>query len=182
MNLDQTKTLSEIIGIWFTIVALLLGGGFALFEYLDQKQETRLEATVSHVREFRREPMHSINRKLSKSEQTASYDATKLLKEFPSETVAQHYYKFIIQRVEDDDLAADLDQMINFYEEVVICVYTGICDRDSAENYFFLRGRNFYRTYYPYICSEREKWRDLSTGRLLQAFFNPSATTDPCEQ
>lgn len=180
ISLERIKTLSEIFGIWLTTVGLLVGGGFAVFQYLDVKRENRINATVEYVRAYRTDPIYSIRRRVGISEINASKLVTSALKKSTVENAAQIYNDMIIKRVQEDDLSADLDQLINFYEEVAVCIVNKICDKESAASYFFKQGRDFYRTYYPYICMERDKWHDLSTGRLLQTFFNPSVDKDPC--
>lgn len=180
MKLEQFKTLSEIFGIWLTTMGLLIGGGFTLFEYLDIKQENRINATVEYVRAYRTEPIFSVRRRVGQSEINASKLVTSTLKNSTPENAGKIYNDLIVRRVHEEDLSADLDQLINFYEEIAVCILNEICDRESAARYFFEQGRDFYRTYYPYICMERNKWHDFSTGRLLQTFYNPSVDTDPC--
>ena len=180
MKLNKVKLISEICGIWVTVIGILSAGIFALIEYENHKKSELLKSTMTMYNKFNNEVYYTARKKIALSENNSIDELNKLLNNSDKDTVAVSYMNFIHARVEKDVLSKELDDILLILEDVAICVRANVCDYDSAIAFFFDYGRDFFRTYYPYICKERENWSNQSIGMMLEKFYNPSSKKNVC--
>jgi len=76
----------------------------------------------------------------------------------------------------------EVDYVMNFYERIVTCINTRICDEELVAKFFSNNGRVFFRKYYPYLCRKRQQWNDNSIWSNAEAYFNPEGVGKICSQ
>lgn len=178
MNLDGIKVVTEIIGVWVTVIGLASAGVFALYEYSEYKKTERLKNTLEMLKTFNSDRISAAKLRVLNSELKSSDSIRKLL--LTKENVDSKYRSAILERINGDNLGNDISEIINFLENVAMCSKSGICEKESADAFFKNYGRNFFRTYYPYICSERVKWNSNAFALVLERFYNGGDTKGLC--
>ena len=175
MTLDTAKTWSEILTKWIGAIALILGGSFTLTEYYSHKGEVKTRATLEFLSRFNNNSNQEAWTRLREAQQETHGEVVQLLtrKDVSTEAIAREYSEYIMRIVSEYNLTRSLDGMTILFEEIANCVSLDICDQDSAVSFFQRKGSEFFRAWYPYFCSEREKWNDPSIGGTLEYFYNP---------
>lgn len=179
MTLDKFKVLSEVVGVWVTVVGLLSAGIFGLYEYDQHKKSERLKNTLEMLKTFNDDRLSKAKLNILNSEIKGSEHIRQLLLS-GGDDVDEKYRAAVLERIKEDDLGGDINELTNFLENVAMCSKSGICESDSVDAFFMSYGRNFFRSYYPHICSERIKWNSRAFGLVLERFYNYGGTKDLC--
>ena len=87
---------------------------------------------------------------------------------------------YVIALINEERLSTNIDYIMDFYERLVTCVNTGLCDKAIIDKFFLKNGRTFFRKYYPYVCSLRTKWKDKSIWSSAEVYFNPGGVGKIC--
>jgi phosphate/sulfate permease len=181
MKLDDWKTISEIVASWVAIVGLSCAGVFAIIEYLDHKEEVRIERTLKFASEFG--SAHLLDSRVTLNEiWVQHYPAVIdiLTKREDQNEINRKYSEFVNRVIEERGLQADMAKVMEFLEGFAVCVESALCDESMARSFVGPYGRGFFRTYYPYICKLRKTRNDESIGAKLERFYSGTSTGPLC--
>ena len=176
MTLKYFKDLSEAILAFLTATGLLIGGGFALMEYLEHKKQLQIETSMKFVSRFQDDHFLKSRQKLRRTWDDAYPQITSILlaKNVPQETINRNYYEFVNEHITKQGLQSDLELIMEFFQETTYCVGAKLCAKDVITEFWGREGEDFVSIYYPYICELRRKWNDDSIGEDIQKFFIPT--------
>ena len=172
--LEHKLQLAEVAGTWTAAIAVIIGGLFGVFQYLEHKAAVRVDRTMALVERYHSDGL-LMNARLQISESmTLHVDEINRLLTNPDiepDELAKYYSESIIQIVIDDALSGPLEQVFTFYEQIILCRDLNLCDGPVAEQFFDIDARSYVRTYYPYICSIRAKWNNPEKFALVVNFY-----------
>ncbi|GAA6184467.1 hypothetical protein [Aliiglaciecola sp. NS0011-25] len=166
--------IAEVAGTWIAALAVVIGGIFGVFQYLEHKDAVRVDRSMAFVERYHSDGLLMQARLKITDSMTSHVDnINQLLTDstIKPENVASQYNDFINKQVEADALAGSLDQIFTFYEQIILCRELDLCDDAAAEQFFDTDGRAFVRTFYPYICNIREKWNNPEKYNRLLNFY-----------
>jgi|GEM_PF-7026334 len=181
--LDRLEAVSKIL----LILATLIGGAWAVVEYFEKKQDARVAETLGYVRRFSSDPLQAAQTRIGMA-WYAVRDHVRTLGNTPvssGEEFARRKRQLVMTVVEGTavpvagsgartGLVADLDLLVGFFSELQVCVRTGLCDRQTAEDYFRTYARRLYCVHEPFI-EWKAKSYSQGYGGDLRAFTLPAA-------
>lgn len=92
--------------------------------------------------------------------------------------LAAAYQRTILELVEAENLGGPLEQLFNFYDQVLICRDMQLCDDDVATQFFDNDAGDFSRTFYPWVCKVRADWNDPAAfARVLDFYIEGDSAT-----
>lgn len=172
--LEIKLQLAEVAGTWIAALAVVIGGIFGVFQYLEHKEAVRIDRTMAFVERYHSDGLLMEARlKITDSMNLHVDQLNKLLTnaEIKPEELANKYNQKIIKIVEEDVLHGPLEQVFTFYEQIILCRELKLCDAGVAEEFFDTDGRAFIRTYYPYICNIRAQWNNPAKYERVLSFY-----------
>ena len=180
---EDIKTASEIIGIWAALLGSLAAGIFTVTEYLENKETEQIKSTLEILKTFNEDRFKAARLEIDRFQtETLPKFETILNSKRPQKETNREYLDFTNKAVIDYQLAGEVTDLLEFYEDVAICASNSICDRVTAEKFFKRRGKSFVVVFAPYICRERFRWRDPGYGEWLGPFFTGQPFDSICRQ
>ncbi len=165
MPLKDHKDSWATVGSIVQIFAILLGGAFATYKYLEAEKATRTKETLAYVDRYHKSPMHDVRMKL---EGVWVRQEEKLVAKL--EAGEQEYEQFVLKVVRDAKLEADIFALASFFESVQACAHANICDEVTAKSFFCSDAVSFFHLHYRFIARERLKRKDPGLAELLEKF------------
>lgn len=166
--------IAEVAGTWTAAIAVIVGGMFGVFQYLEHKSGVRVDRTMAFVERYHSDGLLMEARlKLSNSMAQRVDEINQLLTDpaiAPNQLVPR-YNERIVQVVKEDDLEGSLQQILTFYEQIILCRELELCESEVAEQFFDTDGKAFVRTYYPFVCKIREQWNNPEKYDRVLAFY-----------
>jgi hypothetical protein len=163
-------------------VGAIFAGVFAIVQYLDSRQDTRVEKTLSYVTAFGdantsigrardqiREVLWSNEKQISVLQHAIST--------LPPGEAAMLRRRFVQGLIEGPDgrtgLREPLDDVIVFFDTLLICTEHSLCDRRSAEAFLSEYAAEFWRNFEQFISDRRRRTSDYGVG--IEAFAKQGA-------
>jgi hypothetical protein len=85
--------------------------------------------------------------------------------------LAAAYSDTILNMVEEAQLSASLEQLFNFYDQLLICREMQLCDEQVAAEFFDTEAGSFSRTFYPWVCQVRSDWNNPAAFERVLDFY-----------
>ena len=98
-----------------------------------------------------------------------------------ADELEKKYTRFILQLFEDTELRNAMSQLLRFHEELVQCVINELCDQEITLNFFSNSTGDLLRTYYPFICERRSRWKDPSAYQVIENFYLEQSDSELCK-
>lgn len=163
-------------------VGAIFAGAFAIVQYLDSRQDTRVEKTLSYVADFSdastpvgqardriREVLWSNEKQLS-----VLQHAINTLPPAQATSLRQRFVQGLIEGPDGvSGLREPLDDVIVFFDTLLICTEHGLCDLRSAEAFFSEYAAEFRRNFEQFISDRRQRTSDYGVG--IEAFAKQGA-------
>lgn len=178
MLLDQWEKISSIMLSVISALAIVSGGTFTLIEYYDHKNNIKQSSSLALVSEYHSQDFIKYREKLDESWEIGYPVLIDILKSNTDKTKA--YQEFVIALVKKEEITSEVNNIMNFYERIAICVNSGLCNKKIIDDFFIKNGRTFFRKYYPYVCLLRERWNDESIWKNIESYFNPGSLGKIC--
>ena len=168
MSIDRVKIISDIVATWVGLVGLLVGGAFGLVQYIEKEQADRVKATMDLHSRFNNSVIFDLHKRLTS---VWADRLDQLVSQTESAAVTPDGWpKYVNTVVLEERLGPEVAALVDFYEAVQICAENKVCDRSTAYAFFGVDARRFYLLHLPYIEQLRNKRKDLTYGRKLEAF------------
>lgn len=171
MELKKCKTLTDIITGWLGVVALIVGGFFAGYQYLQKVTADRVKETLLYEEMFNKPPIYDARYRIGKVWLEHSKELDEVLQ--PTATDKQ-YHDFVLNIIEAQKIGTDIMVLIDFFETLETCLTNRICDAQTAHAFFGGYARHFYHLHYPYIIQLRQEWNDPSFAKEIETFVKPT--------
>jgi len=162
---SRQKDSFSAIATLFQIVAIILGGMFGAYQYLQNQQGDRVKKTLELVREVRSGEIKSTNAKLTEVWNARSKEIAEKLNLGKKE-----FGDYIMEKVEADKSAPQLFLLIDFYNDLGSCSEAKICDEVTARNYFCNDATGFFNLFRPFINKIREDQSNPMIALPLEKF------------
>jgi hypothetical protein len=166
--------LAEIIGTWVAAVAVVVGGIFGMFQFLEHKSALRVDRTMAFVERYHANGLLVEARlKVTDVISRRVEDINKVLKEpnVQPDKLASLYNAQVVKIVKEESLSGPLEQLFTFYEQILMCRKLELCDTEVAENFFDADGLAYIRTFYPYICHIRTEWNNPTQYEKVVTYY-----------
>ena len=181
--LENSTPIIEHLRSWLGIGAVVCAGVLTPWEYMDVKQEKRVERTLAYVERYGDNGYEESAILLDEAVTDKHAELTVLLKNTDLSTLElENGYSVIILGIfKDKELRSAMNSVLRFQEELVQCVLNELCDRDVAMSFFSNGTGDMLRTYYPYICDKRSKWNDPQAFETIEHFYLGESESDICK-
>jgi hypothetical protein len=183
---SSLKEWTEVLTAWLQVLGLFAAGIFALIEYQGQKYASKVQRSVEYLAKADSEVLTEARVKISQNEQAKFPRLQKILldKALTQDETNTAYFQFVVDELvrynEEPGLKTEFSLLLGFLDQGVICSQEGLCDEATIRSSLSDFGKNFVRTYTPYLCYLRRAWNDPSVGRRVEKFYNPTAADTAC--
>lgn len=168
MKLNDFKTVSDIASAWFGLLALLAGGGFAVFQYLEKDKADRVKETLSYLERYNKSPILDARQRLLVA--WRAHDAELVSSITKPTGSADEYRQLVLHVIETEALYLSIIPLVDFYDSLQVCSNAKVCDPATAKQFFLRDARTFYTLHYPLIEAERSGRKDPRFAVALEAF------------
>jgi len=171
--------LAEIAGTWVAALAVVIGGLFGIYQYLEHKSAVRVDRSMAFVERYHGNSMLVEARlKITESMAKRTAQLNQILEDpaIKGEDVQVKYDNEILKLIDEDKLNGPLEQLFTFYEQIILCREIELCDEKVAGQFFDTDAEGFVNTYYPYICHVRKEWHNPSQYEKITQFYSPKLT------
>lgn len=181
--LEKSTPVIEHLRSWLGIGAVVCAGVLTPWEYIDVKQEKRVERTLAYVERYGDSGYVDSAILLDEAVNNKHTELATLLQDssLSGAELESGYSSIILAIFEDPELRLAMNSVLRFHEELVQCVLNELCDREVAMSFFSNSTGDMLRAYYPYICDKRSKWNDPQAFELIEHFYLGESETDACK-
>ena len=162
---DSIKPWLDICTSVLTIVGAFVAAAWGLNEYFNKRKEGRIKATLEYRQELNKDPVLSAQRKID----DILTSQKNLILETISNKSEDDWTKLVYSIVESNNLQQPLDTLVNFYEDVYLCISNSICDEQTAIALFGNKVIAFRNQFYRYFIFTRAEMKDPGYASGLEA-------------
>ena len=175
----------EVCAKSLLIVGTLMGAGWAYFEYRHKEEQRRIEGSLSYVKRFSEGSMLDTTRRIGTVWYSTQPQLQKLQESASGADYERRHRQLVLSVVErgfteekegkiSRGIVTDVDAVVAFFSELVICVNAGLCDGPSAHAYFDDYARRFYCLHEPYLTWKAANY-SAEFGKDLARFASRDA-------
>ena len=169
--------LAEIAGTWVAALAVVIGGLFGIYQYLEHKSAVRVDRSMAFVERYHGnsvlvEARLKINESMAK--RTAQLNQILSNPALKPEDLQTKYDVEILKLINEDALNGALQQLFTFYEQIILCREMDLCEEQVTGQFFDTDAQSFVNTYYPYICNIRKEWHNPDQYQKVTQFYSPN--------
>jgi hypothetical protein len=171
--------LAEIAGTWVAALAVVIGGLFGIYQYLEHKSDVRVDRSMAFVERYHGNSMLVEARlKITESMAKRAVQLNQILQDpaIKVQDLPSRYENEILKQISEDKLDGALEQLFTFYEQIILCREMDLCEEAVAGQFFDTEAEGFVSTYYPYICNVRKEWHNPGQYKKVTEFYSPKLT------
>lgn len=168
VNLERIKVLTEILTSWLGAIALLLGGGFAVVQYMEKDKADRVKASMDFFERYNKPPFYDSRQRIERAWERNDYELNRILGVKPMDR--QKYTDYVLFVIDRENIEYDVFQMIAFFESLEVCVKLSICDSAAALSFLQADARTLYRLHFSAINRARQIREDDTIAGELESF------------
>ncbi|MDM8547129.1 hypothetical protein QUF61_11600 [Candidatus Venteria ishoeyi] len=131
----------------------------AIYQYFDVKQENRVKQSMAERKKFNEdEKLQAAYNRLAEvwGARQAVIQQINQLSTANRDEQAKIQAAIVLPIVEKLHLQKDIKNLVDFFDQLQICVQHRICDRAVAEAFFGTYARSFYQLHQPWIIQQRK--------------------------
>jgi hypothetical protein len=180
-DLEIRLQLAEIAGSWVAALAVVIGGFFGIYQYLEHKSAVRVDRSMAFVERYHGNSMLVEARlKITESMAKRTAQLNQILQDhtLKSEVLTAKYENEVLKLIDEDKLNGALEQLFTFYEQIILCREMDLCEEDVAAQFFDTDAEGFLNTYYPYICHVRKEWLNPGQYKKVTQFYSPNLSCE----
>lgn len=160
---------------WFDLILkiiLIVGGILAAWQYFSVQQENRIKQTMEQLKTFNSDPLLESHLKLQQTwdQYISVFQKLNLQQVADNEMKIKIQTKIVIEVITKNKLQREIELIINFYENLQICVHHNICDATVSHAFFDEYAKSFYKLHKPWIKARRNVIPHYA--EQLQTFIN----------
>lgn len=178
MEFEKINKAAELIVSVITIISIIVGGIFAMVQYLEHKKELKIKHTLEFVTKFNSDKFMDLREKINNVWNDANPVMVKIL---TKDKTPEAYEGFVVALVKKYKIHSEIDNIMTLFEEIAICSIENICDKQTVNKYFYDDGKIFFRKFYPYVCDLRKKWNDKKIWYKAQEFYSDNTLGTLCK-
>lgn len=158
-------------------IFLIAGGIFSVWQYMQQREEHRVERTLSLVQLWDQPSYHEAQRAVRQRLQILNEQHSEMLGENLSDNQLKIYRDRIgLAAMTErggtmplDEFVEKFDRVIYLLNRVAFCVEGNLCSKDVANAYFHDYASSFWSYFSAYIESQREEGRP-NYGKAIEDY------------
>ncbi len=143
-------------------ISVVSGIVFATLQYVESKQEKRIEQSLALFRQFNTTPYTDYRKKIN----VVIIDHTQDI--FDAASDEEKLAATMQMVVRNNKIETDIGLVMDFFDGVVYCAAKNICDPQISYDLFYARGRELYVTFYQYIKAQRGSFAGNDFGAGLE--------------
>lgn len=155
-------------GIWKG-VGLSLAGLFTLWQFVDYQRQQDIARTITYIERYEADPVRSARKSLDMLIGEVSGDLPDTMS--PASRIA---LTFALIDKDKPRYERDIDDVVDFYESLHICIVAELCTPDVAERYFEQDANEFYSNWFAYVESRHANNPRYGLGLRTIAKVNDS--------
>jgi hypothetical protein len=159
---DSIERIAKLVQNVVIIVGIL-GGGISL---LHSQYDRRVERTVAFSKDFNSSVRKSYLSLLTAWDSYAGQQNFYDKDENGKKEIIENFFKA------DEKRQPSLDDALDFYDTLYICVYRRSCDRNSALDFFGPSVTNLFQIFAFHIFDTRDADKDPSVGKGLELLYH----------
>jgi hypothetical protein len=163
---DEAKKRMDVLSPIVTMTAIMVGGGYALFQYSDHAQAERAKESFTFVERYYKPPI--VDAQLSLSTVWNRHAAA--LNEAREKDVGAPYTAFILDVIAKERLETQIFTMTGFYEGIGLCTKHGWCDKNIVAAFFCDRAREFFQLHVRFLGFKRHQWSNPKLAAETEEF------------
>jgi len=144
---------SRVVTRW----SFVFGAIYAGIQWYSSKVDARTKQTIDFLERFESDPFTKYWRSMKEFAETNQ-------NQLEAKTTAAAYSDSVLSEIANAKIAANLDMISDFFDEVNVCMDKALCDKDSAVALFGPKAYFFYVNFFPYIDSSRKQHGDKNYG------------------
>lgn len=173
-KLERNLQIAEVVGTWLAAMTVVIGFIFGIYEYIEHKSALTVDRAFDFVTNYQSNEF-LVKARLDVSttiEQNLPAIST-ILKNpnLSTEELDKAYHAEIMKIIKQNNITSSLETLFIFYEQVLLCREMTLCDESILENFFDNEAGTSIRTFYPYICSVRDKWNNPKAHQTIVSFY-----------
>lgn len=156
MRLDDIKTLTDMVTSLLATVALIVGGAFGAYQYLDKVRDDRVKETLNFLDRYNRG--YVVKARVEQQAAWEKHTATE------AATPGKRIGEFTRDVIRIEKLESSISVLNDFYDTVRICATNDICDTEVALQLFQEDACVFYIRSYSFLKERRATSGDSKLG------------------
>ncbi|MBL4603299.1 MAG: hypothetical protein JKY84_11165 [Emcibacteraceae bacterium] len=175
---EENLHIAEVIGVWVTVFTILIGGVFAVIQYVEFKEAQRIDRALEFIDRYQSNGYFIDARiRISQALDDNLPSISEILKnpDFNDDELSKSYNAEILKMVDKESLGTSLEQLFNFYEQSLMCKDMGLCEAIVLESFIDNDAGSYTRTFYPFICSLRKEWNNPDVFVRVTNFYIASS-------
>ncbi len=165
-------------------VFLIAGGIFSVWQYMQQREERRVEQTLALVQLWERPNYQQASRAVKDRLEALNNQHSNLLGANPSDAELSIYRGRIgLAAMGEnggemplDDFEEAFGSVVYFLNRVSFCVQGNLCSEEVADAYFLDYAGSFWSYFSAYVAEEREKGRP-KFGEAIETYIKRQGQT-----
>lgn len=145
-------------------ILLVLGGLFSVYQYMQAREERRVERTLQLVEVWERPDYQNAQRALRRRLEALDAVHAASLGSSPSRAATEIYDVQLGLKALSEDVGGmtatefreHFERLVYFLNRVAFCVEERLCSRTVADAYFLDYSRSFWRYFSEYVVQRRE--------------------------
>jgi hypothetical protein len=130
-------------------LAVIFGIPYGIWQYLENKQDKRVEQTLALFRQYNSAPFITYRERISNA-------VAKNKKVISDAAKDEDQLKIAINEILiKEDIERDLWLVMDFFDGVLVCVKTRLCDQEVSRELFSCRAQDVFLIFYQYIAEQR---------------------------
>jgi len=158
MNLERVKTLTDIATAWLGVIALISGGLFAIYQYLQTEKASKVKETLSFLKQFNEAPIFDARKNISMARERNDELLEAALNKNPFSE--QDYDNVILNYEKREGLLKDIYIIFDFFDILQVCADKKICDVETTELFFKEESCALFHQHHARVMLERKKRND----------------------
>lgn len=162
-------------------VILVAGGLFSAWQYIERREETRVERTLELVELWEQAEYQQANNALQARIEALNEVHAHLLPEQPSQQELAIYRERIgLASLGEDggtmpveEFRAEFNRIVYFLNRVAFCVDSGLCSRTVTNAFFRDYARSFWSYYAAHVEMQRAAGRP-EYARAIEKYIRPA--------
>lgn len=164
------KETSDAIVSWIGLIAVIVGGVLGFIEYFNQREEARITITLKFLERSYQPPIKDAFKIVDRAWTDAIPTQNKIWdQDNKTQDEKENQWRVFVLSL-NKDISTSTMTVINFYEEIGICVYNDICDRVVAFEIFGKMILTFYNQNYHYIMYLRQRLNNHRFAHRMEVF------------
>jgi hypothetical protein len=139
-------------------LAVIFGLPYGIWQYLESKQDKRVEQTLALFRQYNSPPFITYRERISKA-------VMKNRKEILDAAKDENQLKLVINELLiNENIEMETWLIMDFFDAVLACVKNNLCEPEVTHDLFSCRAQDVFLTFYQYIAEQRVTTANFGAG------------------